>query len=53
LAIRLTNGAGGAARPGGVSEDAVVTIATTSNLFFDGFESGDHYNWTGTVPLLE
>lgn len=37
----------------GAIDDAVVTIATTSNLFFDGFESGDPYNWTGTVPLLE
>jgi hypothetical protein len=37
----------------GSIDDAVVTIATTSNLFFDGFESGDPYTWTGTFPLLE
>jgi len=34
-------------------DDAIVTVATTSNLFFDGFESGDLFGWAATLPLME
>jgi len=34
-------------------DDSIVTIATTSNLFFDGFESGDVFRWGGTIPFME
>lgn len=34
-------------------DDSLVTVATTSNLFFDGFESGDLFSWGQTLPLLE
>lgn len=37
----------------GAIDDAIVTVATTSNLFFDGFESGDIFNWHEIVPLFE
>lgn len=33
-------------------DDSIVTLATTSNLFFDGFESGDPFRWTGTLPRV-
>ena len=36
----------------GAMDDAIVTVATTSNLFFDGFDSGDLYNWHETAPFL-
>ena len=34
-------------------DDAVVTVATTSNLFFDGFESGDPFRWASTLPFMD
>lgn len=34
-------------------DDAIVSVATTSNLFFDGFESGDLFRWASTLPLME
>jgi 6-phosphogluconolactonase (cycloisomerase 2 family) len=34
-------------------DDSLVTIATTSNIFADGFESGDHYRWYRAVPRLD
>lgn len=37
----------------GSYDDSIVTIATLSNLFFDGFESGDAFRWEATVPMLE
>jgi len=37
----------------GANDDAVVTVATLSNLFLDGFESGDLYRWAGTFPYLD
>jgi len=37
----------------GAYEDSVVTVATLSNLFFDGFESGDAFRWEATLPMLE
>jgi 6-phosphogluconolactonase (cycloisomerase 2 family) len=32
-------------------DDALVTIETTTNLFADGFESGDIYGWISTFPV--
>lgn len=37
----------------GAYDDSIVTVATLSNLFFDGFESGDAFRWEATVPMLE
>ena len=37
----------------GAYDDSIVTVATLSNLFFDGFESGDAFRWAETIPMLE
>jgi len=37
----------------GAYDDSIVTVATLSNLFFDGFESGDLFRWEVTIPMLE
>lgn len=37
----------------GAHDDSIVTVATLSNLFFDGFESGDLFRWQETIPMLE
>lgn len=37
----------------GADDDSIVTVATLSNLFFDGFESGDLFRWESTLSLLE
>lgn len=34
-------------------DDSLVTVATTSSLFADGFEFGDLFGWGGTQKLTE
>ncbi len=37
----------------GAYDDSIVTVATLSNLFFDGFETGDLFRWERTIPIAE